>query len=273
MLIVKDKKQWQRPRGVIRLDPLCERGEVSVYHLRERRLIQRAGRVEGGEVVDPKDVVGSSLADHPQQLPVELEVGDVREPVVIRERRARHAFEQGVELGLLVMFLGKEAILQRQPYETGIVPRLGRLAPLRFEDVGQALEHEQHVFNPVGWYETRFGHPAAEPSPRGDAEGLQGVIAFLAAQQGIVRNEHFGEQNPAAVAGQLLSGRCAAGGHGKRVLHLRVEESDFLLRAPNREVCAEVSEIASGAGECDGLAASILVEKRDHEPPQPRGRL
>ena len=46
-----------------------------------------------------------------------------------------------------------------------------------------------------------------------------------------------------------------------------------MLRAANREVGAEVSEIASGAGECDGLAASILVEKRHHQPAYPRGRL
>src|SRR5881397_2892088 len=119
MLIVKDEKQWERPRGVIRLDTLGEGREISVYYLRERRFIQAAFVRKCGKVVDPQNVIVPRLPDHPQQLPVELQIGDVGEPVVLGKLGARHPLEQCIELGLLVMFLREEAILQRQPYETG----------------------------------------------------------------------------------------------------------------------------------------------------------
>ena len=155
VLIEEDEKQRERLCGVVRFDALRERGEVAVYHLCERSSVQGAFGRERGKVVDPENMVRASLPDHPQQFPVELQVGDVRESIVIRELGARDSLEQRVELGLLIMFFGEQAVLQRQPHEAGIVPFLCRLTPLDFQDVGQPLEHEQHIFRPSHRDETR----------------------------------------------------------------------------------------------------------------------
>jgi len=193
VLIEKYEKRWERPRGVVRFDALGERGEVSVHHLGERRLVECAGARERRKVVDPENVVRPGVPDHPQQLPVKLQVGDVREPVVLGELDTRNPFEQRIELGLVIMFFGEQAVLQRQPYETRIVPFLRRLAALRFEDVRQPLEDEQDVFRPSGRHHAGRRCPAAESAARGDAQGFQGIVLLLAPQQPVIGDEDFVE--------------------------------------------------------------------------------
>ncbi len=71
---------------------------------------------------------------------MEMQIHDVGESIVLGELGACHPLQQRIELRLLVILLGKQAELQRQPDETRVIPLLRGFGAQRFEDLGQALE-------------------------------------------------------------------------------------------------------------------------------------
>ena len=202
---------------------------------------------------------------------MELQIDDVGESVVLGELGACDPLQQRIELGLLVIFLGKQAQLQRQPDKTRVIPLLRGFGAQLFEDLGQALEDEEHVLVASQGDHTGRGEPTAEPPARCDGEGFQRVAVFLATEQCIVRNEHVCEKNLAGMNGELLACRVTARGESERLPDVDVEKTDLRFDAPDQQMRSKVVDVPSRARKRDVAAAPVLVEKRDHELTNPPG--
>src|SRR5438445_230035 len=80
-----------------------------------------------------------------------------------------------------------------------------------------------------------------------------------------------GEENLAGVRGQLPACRVAARGESERLLNLDVEKTDLRIDAPDQQMRLKIVDVQNRARKRDVAAASVLVEKRDHELTNPVG--
>ena len=88
VLVEEDEVHRDPADAVVSLQSFCQRSQVSVDNLVQGSRVEQSLGRDGGEIMDPQDVIVLGFLYRPQQLPMKLEIGKVPDLVMVGELHA-----------------------------------------------------------------------------------------------------------------------------------------------------------------------------------------